>query len=84
MSAIGQVERRTQQRVVNLFRDVLDYDYLGDWTDRLGNRNIDEDLLRKFFASGRAMTKRSSRGRYLLDKAAGNTGKSPYHRNRDV
>ena len=45
MSAIGQSERATQQRVITLFRDELDYRYLGDWTDRSGNSNIEEGLL---------------------------------------
>ena len=44
MSAIGQIEKRTQQRVVKLFREQLGYDYLGDWTDRAGNRNIEPEL----------------------------------------
>ena len=34
MSAVGQIEKKTQRRVVKLFRDTLGYDYLGDWTDR--------------------------------------------------
>ena len=37
--AIGQIEKRTQQRVVKLFRDQLGHDYLGDWTEREGNPN---------------------------------------------
>ena len=37
MSSVGQREKRTQQRVVTLFREQLGYDYLGDWTDREGN-----------------------------------------------
>ena len=40
MSTIGQIEKRTQQRVVRLFREQLDYDYLGDWSDREGNRTV--------------------------------------------
>ena len=46
MSTVGQIEKRTQARVVALFRERLGYDYLGDWSDRDGNRNIEEDLLR--------------------------------------
>ena len=34
MSTVGQIEKKTQQRVVKLFRDTLGYDYLGDWIDR--------------------------------------------------
>ena len=45
MSTVGQIEKRTQQRVVTLFREQLGYDYLGDWTDREGNANIDRALL---------------------------------------
>ena len=38
---VGQSERATQNRVIALFRDVLRYRYLGDWTDRAGNSNIE-------------------------------------------
>ncbi|MDP4034562.1 MAG: hypothetical protein Q8P60_17240 [Pseudorhodobacter sp.] len=34
MSSVGQIEKKTQARVVALFREQLGYDYLGDWTDR--------------------------------------------------
>ena len=37
MNIIGQNERATQNRVIALFRDQLDYSYLGDWSDRSGN-----------------------------------------------
>jgi len=45
MSAIGQAERQTQNRVVALFRNELGYRYLGDWSDRGGNSNVEEALL---------------------------------------
>lgn len=46
MTAIGQIEKKTQERVVALFHDRLGYDYLGNWIDRPGNANIEPDLLR--------------------------------------
>lgn len=45
MSTIGQPERATQNRIVALFRDELKYRYLGEWADRDGNSNIEEELL---------------------------------------
>jgi type I restriction enzyme R subunit len=47
-SDVGQIEKLTQTRVVKLFCDTLDYDYLGKWIDRAGNRNIQADLLTPF------------------------------------
>jgi len=45
---VGQIERKTQDRVVRLFQDQLGYDYLGNWIDREGNRNIEPEYLRPF------------------------------------
>lgn len=45
MNAVGQPERVTQHRVLALFCDTLGYRYLGNWIDRAGNRNVEEDLL---------------------------------------
>ena len=46
MSSVGQIEKKTQARVVRLFCDTLGYDYLGNWIDREGNSNIETKLLR--------------------------------------
>lgn len=45
MSTIAPPERLTQERVLALFCDELGYRYLGDWTDRAGNSNVEEGLL---------------------------------------
>jgi type I restriction enzyme R subunit len=45
MTPVGQPERATQNRVIALFREQLKYRYLGDWTEREGNSNIEESLL---------------------------------------
>ncbi|KRA52309.1 restriction endonuclease subunit R [Pseudoxanthomonas sp. Root65] len=44
MNFVGAPERATQNRIVALFRDQLDYTYLGDWSDR-DNSNIEEAWL---------------------------------------
>jgi hypothetical protein len=48
MSTVGQIEKRTQARVVQLFQDQLGYDHLGNWIDRAGNANIEPAYLRPF------------------------------------
>lgn len=45
MSEVGQIERKTQDRVVHLLREQLGYEYLGNWEYRAGNSNLDVDLL---------------------------------------
>jgi type I restriction enzyme, R subunit len=45
MSNVGQVEREAQNRVVALFRDTLGYQYLGNWSKREGNSNVERQLL---------------------------------------
>ena len=41
-------EWATQKRVIGLFQNQLGYDYLGDWQEREGNRNIEVELLSKW------------------------------------
>jgi type I restriction enzyme, R subunit len=45
---VGQIEKKTQARVVALFRETLGYDYLGNWIDRENNGNIEEAFLCPF------------------------------------
>jgi len=47
MSTVGQIERKTQDHVVRLFQDRLGYQYLGNWAEREGNANVEQDLLRQ-------------------------------------
>jgi len=85
MTTVGQIEKKTQARVVKLFREVLRYDYLGDWTDRQDNRNVEEPLLTAFLRDAQRYDEALiSRALYLLDKAASDTSKSLYDRNSAV
>ena len=84
MSEIGQIERKTQNRVVKLFAEELGYDYLGDWQDRENNSNIEEKYLTAYLESksyhpaliSRAITKLTNTANAFPDKL--------YHTNKAV
>jgi type I restriction enzyme R subunit len=85
MNTIGQRERKTHQRIVKLFRDKLRYEHLGDWSEREGNRNIEEALLKKFLREKQGYDDALiTRALFDLTKAAGNTSHSLYDRNKEV
>jgi type I restriction enzyme R subunit len=50
MSAPGEIERHTQNRLKGLFRDQLNYSYLGNWQDRV-NSNIESGLLHSWLTT---------------------------------
>jgi type I restriction enzyme R subunit len=83
MSAIGQRECSTQNRIVALFRDRLGYDYLGDWIDRVENRNIEIDLLSRWL-SGKYHPDLIQRAIAELRREAGNQAAIPYEVNQSV
>lgn len=84
MSSIGQIEKRTQDRVVALFRDQLDYDYLGNWVDRAGNANIKQALLRTWLLKQGVEEVLIGRALHALAKVATDTSKHLYDRNKAV
>jgi type I restriction enzyme R subunit len=47
MRAVGRLERETQDDVVELFSDRLDFDYLGEWKYTEDNSNIDVPRLKE-------------------------------------
>ena len=55
MTSIGEIEKKTQARIVALFCTTLGYTYLGNWIDRPNNRNIEADRLRTWL-TGRAVS----------------------------
>ncbi|MFJ4869249.1 type I restriction endonuclease subunit R [Streptomyces sp. NPDC088757] len=85
MSNVGQTERKTQERVVKLFRASLDYEYLGNWEHRTENSNVDMELLTKNLRArgysdnliNRAIDK-------LKSDASLGGGRDLYEANRDV
>ena len=84
MSNVGKIERETQKRVVKLFQSALGYDYLGDWSDRVGSRNIDDALARQFLKKQGYDDALSTRALHQLNKVAGDQTKSLYDCNKAV
>ena len=84
MSTVGQPERATQNRVIALFRDELDYRCLGDWSDREGNGNIEEGLLTVWLERMGYAPARISAALYKLRTEADNHSRSLYGNNQAV
>ncbi|MBX3335890.1 MAG: HsdR family type I site-specific deoxyribonuclease, partial [Nitrospira sp.] len=84
MSPVGQPERVTQNRVIDLFRDELGYRYLGDWTDRECNSNIEDKLLADYLTKSGYAPAQVSRALYLLKTEADNHSRNLYGNNQAV
>jgi type I restriction enzyme R subunit len=84
MSDVGQIERKTQNRVVKLFREVLDYDYRGNWESRPDNSNIEVDLLTRNLLERGYDEILISKAIDKLKSASLGGGRDVYEANRDV
>jgi len=85
MSTIGEIERITQNRVVKLFREKLQYDYLGNWEDRVNNSNIEEELLRNYLINKSVYSEElTKRAIYKLQIEARNYDRNLYGNNKEV
>jgi type I restriction enzyme R subunit len=84
MNAIGHSERQTQNRVIALFRDELHYRFLGDWSDREGNSNIEEALLAAHLERKGYAPEQISRVLHKLRVEADNPNRNLYENNRQV
>ncbi|MEN9596102.1 MAG: hypothetical protein RL236_536 [Pseudomonadota bacterium] len=84
MDNIGKPERATQNRVIQLFRDELNYRYLGDWHERENNSNIEETLLSDYLTrSGYNAAQISGAIKKLKDEA-NNHSQNLYNKNKAV
>ena len=83
MTTVGQIEKKTQARIVALFQERLGYDYLGDRNDR-DNRNIEPKLLTAWLTRQSVSDSLITRALHELNKVATDTSKSIYDRNREV
>lgn len=84
MTEVGDIERATQDRVVQLFQDTLDYEYLGNWEYREGNSNIEEGLVRSYLQSKGYNDSLITRTLEKLRTTANNYNESLYNNNKNV
>lgn len=82
MGQIGKKERETQDRVIALFRDVLKYDYLGNWEDCI-NSNVDDKLLTAWLKKQGVDQNLINKALYEFTKATNSQG-NLYYTNKDV
>lgn len=90
MQKVGQVERKTQDRVIKLFKDDLGYIYLGNLMEQ-ENENIIPDLLKSFLRGQRDENGNIKYSEYVINNAIEELQKMAksgqddlYHCNKEV
>ena len=78
------IERHTQTRVIELFKNTLGYRYLGNWTDRPNNRQIEPDILSAWLKKRGVDSNRTARALEALTREANNQNRSLYDSNKAV
>jgi type I restriction enzyme, R subunit len=85
MSNVGQRERATQNRIIQLFQKQLGYRYLGNWQDRPNNRSVEEGLLTAWLQQRGVSDALINRALHQLGQAAAlGEGKNLYDANKAV
>jgi len=84
VSTVGQPERATQNRIIALFRDELDYRFIGDWSDRSDNSNLEEGLLSAWLGKCGYAPAQIASAIYKLRTEANNHSRSLYGNNQAV
>ena len=84
MNHIAKPESATQARVLRLFEDELGYEYLGDWSERPGNSNIETDLLTAYLSKAGYTPAQISAALHKLGKEASHPDRTLYGNNQAV
>ena len=84
MNHIAKPESATQARVLQLFQNDLGYEYLGDWSERPGNSNIETDVLTAYLSEAGYGPAQISAALYQLNKEASHPDRSLYANNQAV
>jgi type I restriction enzyme R subunit len=81
---VGQLERKTQDRIIALFCDRLGYDYLDNWEEREENSNIEELFLQSFLLRSGYSKALISKAIDKLKKCVNRPQKSLYDLNKET
>lgn len=83
--SIGDAEIKTQERVINFFKDpeILGYQYIGNLSD-FQNKNIKEDRLRQYLRLKGYADKLIDGAVTQLQQEAGNLSRGLYDANKTV
>ncbi len=84
MSQVGQLERATQNRVIQLFSEELGYDYWGNWEERPNNSNIEEAHLSAWLGKRGFTGAQIGQAINKLQRAADKGGRDLYYVNQEV
>jgi type I restriction enzyme R subunit len=84
MSDVGKTERITQNRVIRLFHEELGYRFLGNWTDRANNSNIEETLATDYLRKAGYSREQIAAALYRLRTEASNHSRNLYGNNQAV
>lgn len=81
--SVGQIERKTQKRIIKFFQEKLNYKYLGNWAERQNNSNIENELLQKYL-NRKYDQNLISKAISQLEKSVTNQSKSLYDINKEI
>lgn len=80
--SIDPIERVTQNRVVKLFTEELEYKYLGNWEERPNNSNIEQDLVSAYLKSAGYSDSQITKALYQAHLASSINSRNLYSANQ--
>lgn len=84
MNTIGKSERSTQNRIIQLFQEELNYSYLGDWQEEQRTLPVEEELLLGFLRHQGYSEELARKAIDKLVKTAANLSEGLYEANKQV
>ncbi|MBP0016926.1 MAG: type I restriction endonuclease subunit R [Cyanobacteria bacterium SBLK] len=74
----------TQNRVIKLFTDELEYQYLGNWQNRENNSNIEPEYLNAYLTKNDYTPAQIAKSLDILQREANNPNRSLYENNKAI